>query len=503
MNFRSCSLLLGTLGLTALLTARTTAADEPPPDPTPKGVEVQTRGPVHEAFAQPSDSRPLPSVTVPKAPPTLLDELPPDQKPEGDNVQWLPGYWSWDEDTKDFLWVSGFWRVPPPNRQWVAGSWQPVEDGFQWVPGFWGSATLKEVDYLPPPPPSVESGPSTPAPDDNSIYAPGCWIYRETKYVWRPGFWITHHPNWVWIPAQYIWTPGGYIFVDGYWDHPLEQRGLLFAPVRVDFAVVGPKFVFAPTFVVQADFLFGALFVRPLYCHYFFGDFFEAKYKERGFVAWFDYRVTKNVFDPNFVYYRHLFRADPTWERGLRDLYAGRISGAIPRPPRTLIEQNKFIREITVNKTANVAVSKTVNITTVQNVHAIAPIGRINNTKVTILSSLATKTTKFEPHVVKTEVVTKEQRTELHTAVAPYREAVVQRHVVETKSLVEGHTPVKVTDTSRTVKIEVPKAPVIAHIERTAPLPVKVVPKVPDLPKHEERTIPAHEEPRFPRPARP
>ena len=149
-------------------------------------------------------------------------------------------------------------------------------------------------------------------------------------------------------------------------------------------------------------------------------------------------------------------------------------------------------------------VSKNVSITNVQNVHAIVPVGQINNTKVTILSSLATKTkvTTLDQHIIRVEGVPKEQRTEIYKAVAPYREAAVQRHVIETKSLSEGHTPVKVTDISRTVKIEAPKAPVV-HIERTKPLVVKVAPKQPELPKHEERVIPAHEAPHFPKPARP
>ena len=460
---------------------------------------MQARGPVHEAYAQPSDTRPLPSVIVPKQPPRLLDELPPDQKPEGDNVQWIPGYWSWDEDSKDFLWVSGFWRVPPPNRQWMPGSWQPVDGGYQWTPGFWAASDLQAVDYLPPPPPSVDTGASTPAPMTTVCTRPVAGSTARRSITGGPGFWVTFQPNWVWIPARYVWTPGGYIFVDGYWDHPLEQRGLLFAPIRVDLAVVGPRWVYTPTFVVQPDFLIGSLFVRPSYCHYYFGDYFEARFKDRGYVPWFDYHVAKNVFDPNFAYYRHVYRADPTWERDLRDLYAGRFGGTIARPPHTLVEQNTLIKNITVNKTENVMVGKNVRITNVQNVHAIVPVTRINNTKVTILSSLAAKPNaiKVENHVIKVEPVTVAQRTEIQKAVVPYREAAQQRHVIETKSLVEGHTPIKVTDTSRTVKIEVPKAPVVTHVERPKPLVVKEVPKAPVLPKHEERTIPAHRRPSF------
>src|SRR3954468_18281834 len=90
-------------------------AQDPPPDP---GVEVLTRGPVHEAYANAVSTQPAAGLLAPKAPPEPIEELPPDQRPEGDNVQWLPGYWAWDEDKQDYLWVSGFWRVPPPGRTW-------------------------------------------------------------------------------------------------------------------------------------------------------------------------------------------------------------------------------------------------------------------------------------------------------------------------------------------------------------------------------------------------
>ena len=55
-------------------------------------------------------------------PPDPIPEEPPDQKPKGDNVQWIPGYWAWDDDRQDFLWVSGCWRVPPSGRNWRGSS---------------------------------------------------------------------------------------------------------------------------------------------------------------------------------------------------------------------------------------------------------------------------------------------------------------------------------------------------------------------------------------------
>ncbi len=166
----------------------------PPPDQQEAtdagGVVPQTRGPIHEAYAEPLDQTPQPGPIVPKKPPDPIAEVPPDQKPEGENVQWIPGYWAWDNDTNNFLWVSGFWRVPPPNRKWVPGHWTEVEGGWQWVPGFWAAAAQQDVQYLPTPPATLDNGPSTPAPNDNSMYVPGCWVYQSDNYLWRPGYWI-------------------------------------------------------------------------------------------------------------------------------------------------------------------------------------------------------------------------------------------------------------------------------------------------------------------------
>jgi WXXGXW repeat (2 copies) len=470
-------------------------ADEPAPK---EGVEVLARGPVHEAFATPSQARPLPSHVVPKKPPNPIEEIPPDQKPAGDHVLWIPGYWAWDDEPKDFLWVSGFWRVPPPGRQWLPGSWQEIEDGWQWTSGFWATANQTEVHYLPAPPPSIDEGPSTPAPDETSTYVPGCWTYRETRYLWQPGFWLGYQPDWVWAPSHYLWTPGGYVFVAGFWDRPLGSRGLLFAPIRVAPALLAAPWTYVPSYVVQPDFLLGALFVRPSYCHYYFGDYFDPGYARSGFVPWFDYRIGKGSYDPNFAYYRQRF-GDHGWERNLRDYYAGRTSGDIPRPPRTLVQQNTAVNNITKNKTENVNVNKSININQLQNVNGLAPLTKIHNTTVTSLAPLNPKEAsakKVESHVLKVEPIPKEQQAETRKAVTESREAGQQRQQAEAKILASGAAPVKTTDPPKAVAIQPPK---------TSPLPPSgskpaAPPAAPKLPTHVEKPIPPHEPPQ---PARP
>ena len=372
MTFR---LSLIALGLAGWLTASAIAADD---------VEVLARGPVHEAYAEPSEREPKPTPVIPKDPPKPIEELPPDQKPEGDNVQWMPGYWQWDEDRKDFLWVSGFWRNAPPGRAWVPGSWHKAADGWQWTGGFWAGAQEQkaQVEYLPQPPAPLDvAGPATPAPTETHVYVPGSWVYRE-RYVWQPGYWTEYRPGWVWTAAHYRWTPAGCVFVDGYWDYPLADRGVLFAPAYIPPAVYAdPGFTYTPTYVVQESCLFGSLFCRRGFGSYYFGDYFSPTYASLGFTAWCG-NVGLSIgiggggwYDPLFSYYRCGFRSDPFWGGGgIHNLYAGRYRGDYLRPPHTLVQQNTVINNITRNHTVNnVNVN---NVTMVNSINNVARSGR-------------------------------------------------------------------------------------------------------------------------------
>jgi hypothetical protein len=80
-----------------------------------EGVELLARGPVHEAFAEPIVDNPEGTLIISLQPPEAIDEVPPEYKPEGDNVIWIPGYWAWEDERKDFIWISGIWRNIPPG----------------------------------------------------------------------------------------------------------------------------------------------------------------------------------------------------------------------------------------------------------------------------------------------------------------------------------------------------------------------------------------------------
>src|SRR5262249_9274077 len=194
------------VGLHGLSAAQQLLPPEGAPPPTERAGatddtpgEVLTRGPVHEAFAEPVPFDPKSGIVVPKQPPAPIEELPPEQKPEGDNVAWISGYWTWDDERKDYVWVSGIYRVVPPSRQWMPGYWNKIDSGYQWVPGFWNAAKA-DVEYFPAPPKSLEVGPSSESPSVDHVWVPGYWTWHETRYVWRAGYWTPAHVDWVWVP---------------------------------------------------------------------------------------------------------------------------------------------------------------------------------------------------------------------------------------------------------------------------------------------------------------
>ena len=340
-------------------------AQDPPPAPAPAengNEQVLTRGPIHEAFAAPVVHDPQSGPVIPKEPPAPVEEMPPDQKPSGQNVQWIPGYWSWDQERNDFLWISGVWREPPPGRQWVPGYWHQVEGGFQWVSGDWvpvsqpaGGGTgpaqaSPQSGYLPPPPQSLEAGPTSPAPGPGVFWSPGSWYWQGERYVWRPGFWAAAQPTWVWVPPHYVYTPGGYLFVAGYWDLPLASRGLLFAPVYYPQPVyMQPSYVFTPSITIATPGLVANLFVQPAYGCYCFGDYYAQSYVAAGIYPWFSFSYVSGparpvFYDPVFTFYASVnVTRDPGWVTRIRREYIVRRDNVALRPPRTLIEQTRII----------------------------------------------------------------------------------------------------------------------------------------------------------------
>jgi hypothetical protein len=302
------------------------------------GVEIQTRGPVHEAFARPTAVAAQPAQVIPKEPPQPLREQPPDVKPEGDKVEWVGGYWAWDAERNEFIWISGVWRDSPPGRKYVPGYWEQTDGGWRWVGGYWAPADGAEQPYVPQPPADKDQGPSVPPPSDNYQWTPGYWAYRDTRFVWQPGYYALARVGMVWVPPSYVWTPAGYLCVGGYWDWPLDQRGVLFANVAFGQPVYQtPGWVWRPHYAVGTVALLDSLFVDTRGGYYRYGDYYGRSYFDAGIHPWHGYAATHH--DPLYSYYRRTHRNDAGWQAGLAKTYDARLAGTAPRPARTLALQ--------------------------------------------------------------------------------------------------------------------------------------------------------------------
>ncbi len=312
-----------------------------PPTPEQEQPEPLTRGPVHEAFAQPVTLQDKQECLTASQPPATPTENPPADRPIDAAYIWVPGYWSWDAEREGYIWVSGCWRLPPPRMAWVPGYWLAVTAGWQWVPGFWAPASAQEMVYLPAPPLVTDTQPPGAAPSADEFWVPGCWYWTQGRYVFRAGYWLRTHPGWVWSPSCYAGTPRGYVFVEGHWDYALERRGVLFAPVYFPARLhTGVSLTFSPSITLNIGLLTTSLFACPRYTHYYFGDYYDDAYIRVGIYPWFDCVRVGTWYDPVFIYARWDHgRRNPHWEEHLRQEHTRRHDDHDRRPPRTYREQ--------------------------------------------------------------------------------------------------------------------------------------------------------------------
>lgn len=303
------------------------------------GMEVLTRGPVHEAFAEASMAAVDAGFVVHRKPYEAIAEVPPDQRPEGADVAWIPGYWSWDEDRSDFIWVSGVWRDLPPGREWIPGYWASAQGGYQWISGFWCEIAQTEIAYLPPPPQSLEVGPSSPPPAPGNVWSQGSWVWQQSRYDWQPGYWVAQQPDWVWTPAHYTWTPRGYVYIPGFWDYSFSRRGVLFAPVYYQQPVYRQtNYFYAPSIIIDLRAITACLFIQPRSHHYYFGDYYDTRYDSRGIYPW--HQTRDHGYDPLYVQYRQAqLNGDRDWDAHVDEQYRNRRDHADARPPQTLALQ--------------------------------------------------------------------------------------------------------------------------------------------------------------------
>jgi WXXGXW repeat (2 copies) len=291
------------------------ALQEMPSSDDSLGYQAMLQGPVHEAFAAPVQTdHTLGTRLFDRPPPAAIDEQPPETKSDVAGMKWIPGYWTWSDEVSDYVWVSGLWRKLPHGRIWTPGYWSKTQSGLhRWTSGYWvGESTSvnNTAQYLPVPPRSIDNGPSSAPPSEDHFWVPGNWEYIDANYRWRSGYWSQSQGDWVWQPACYVYTPQGYVLVDGYWDYLPPDRGLLYAPVTFNEPVyLQPNYVYRPQYPLgDASSLLLSLFIRPGYPHYYYGDFYGSSYSSLGYRPWYDTGFGSGYITPWYYNYDRMYR---------------------------------------------------------------------------------------------------------------------------------------------------------------------------------------------------
>jgi len=334
--------------------------DTPPPVPAHEQPEVLSRGPVHEAFAEPVSMKFQTGLIAPQQPPPNIAEVPPPERPQGSQFAWIPGYWAWDADRNGYIWISACWRAAPPSMSWVPGYWTQVSGGWEWVSGYWAPAGVRNIAYLPPPPEVEDLEPVIVQTSPDTIWVPPCMYWSDGQYIRRSGYWLKAQPNWVWIPSHYVRTPRGCIFAEGHWDYALERRGVLFAPVYFPAPVyLRTSFTFSPSIVIDVGLLQVNLFAYPRYGHYYFGDYYDGAYLSIGIFPWFESRRYHTWYDPVYEHSRwQHHHSEPRWEEHERDEYRRRCDDKNLRPAHTFREQESRLEKTPEQKRHNFQVTQ-------------------------------------------------------------------------------------------------------------------------------------------------
>src|SRR5262249_1630722 len=122
--------------------------------------------------------------------------------------------------------------------------------------------------------------------------------------------------------------------------------------------------------------------------HYYFGDYYEPRYREYGFESCVVY--SQRNYDSIVVYRTWEYRDNPRWIDIQINLFSDRYAGRAPVPPRTLVQQNTIINQTVINNNPtignntgnnmnvnNVNVNNVKNVNTVNNMQMLAPTSQV------------------------------------------------------------------------------------------------------------------------------
>ena len=240
----------------------------------------------------------------------------------------------------------------------------------------------------------------------------------------------------MWVPAQYVWSPRGYVFVDGYYDYSVARRGVLYAPVYFNPSVYSQQgYRYSPVTAISLAVFGNQLFLRPNYNHYYFGDYYGSGYSTAGYYPWFSFNDGRRGYDPFYAHQRWHRRNDRDWQQRIETDFQRRNDNEEARPPRSLAAQQTLLKE---GDTTNVTQS-------------------LNN--VIVATTLAQLATSKESSLRLQPVTNEEQKTlTAHSREVNRFRAARQKMEVKTSDAA-GEQPAK---DSAPARVKLPKSPILA-----------------------------------------
>jgi len=165
----SIALLVATLWGGDRLAAEGESA--PPPTPVQEQPEVLSRGPVHEAFAEPVSMQLQAGLIAPDRPPPTSRKSRRRRGPRP-AVRLDPGVLVVGRGPERLH--LGQRLLASGSAENVLGARVLVSGGrrMEWVAGFWAPAGAREIEYLPAPPTVDDVEPLGPAPSPDTIWVP-------------------------------------------------------------------------------------------------------------------------------------------------------------------------------------------------------------------------------------------------------------------------------------------------------------------------------------------
>ena len=310
------------------------------------GMEVMTRGPIHEAFAQPINSGTVNQLVVPEKPPEAIEEIPPDEKPADESTIWIGGYWAWNDDRQDFDWVSGVWRVPPPNEALGRRLLERGQRRQQLGAGLLDAHERRERGLLSAAARLVGTRPHERSTVARQYLDPRLLALGEHALRLAAGPLGRGTGQLDLDAGLLLLEPAGWVFCTGYWDYALDQRGLLFAPVSFTRPIFLQRgYTYSPSVVLDSGLLTFYLFARPSCSQYYFGDYYATNYDRLGIYPWFAVGAHRGyAYDPLFSFYswRNAGR-NPNWASNLRGWYTYYRAHPDQRLPHTLTAAQRVL----------------------------------------------------------------------------------------------------------------------------------------------------------------